>query len=246
LQLRSDLRNGHLGWTTSWQTSLSVDSSGDVTIDSGGSFAYFPIQAGGAFLNTDAEYGTLTKFAGIYTFTQASGTQFVFFANGLLNYEQDKNGNRITLGYNGQNQLITLTYANVADASEPTEQLSLTYNAQGFVSQEADGTGDIWTYQYDANGHLLSVTAPGPTAAGLTTSYTYDEGSNPETVNALLSITNPDGSQNNFTYDALGRLSVTSANGGKQALTYTYLGQGELQSTDVTIVWYNSLCFPAR
>ena len=60
------------------------------------------------------------------------------------------------------------------------------------MSQVADGTGDIWTYTYDTAGHLLSVTAPGPTAAGLTTTYTYDTGSNPETANALLSITNPD------------------------------------------------------
>ena len=79
-----------------------------------------------------------------------------------MNYEQDTNGNRITLGYNGQNQLVTLTYSNPSDPSEPTEQLTLTYNAQGFVSQVADGTGDVWTYAYDTAGHLLSVTAPGP------------------------------------------------------------------------------------
>ena len=79
------------------------------------------------------------------------------------------------------------------------------------MSQVADGTGDVWTYAYDAAGHLLSVTAPGD----LTTAYTYDTGSNPETANALLSVTNPDGSQQNFTYDSTpGRLTGTSANGG--------------------------------
>ena len=72
------------------------------------------------------------------------------------------------------------------------------------MSQVTDGTGNTWTYAYDAAGHLLSVTAPG----NLTTTYTYDTGSNPETANALLSITNPDGSQQNFTYDsATGRLT---------------------------------------
>jgi len=56
---------------------------------------------------------------------------------------QTPTANRITLGYNEQNQLVTLTYSNAAAASEPTEQLTLTYNVQGFVSQESDGTGNL-------------------------------------------------------------------------------------------------------
>src|SRR5208283_262616 len=97
-------------------------------------------------LVTSGEAGTLTRSAGIYTFTKTSGIQYVFLLNGLLNYEQDTNGNRITLGYNSQNQLVTLTYSNPSDPSEPSAQLSLTYNAQGFVSQESDGIGDVWSY----------------------------------------------------------------------------------------------------
>ena len=236
-----------MGWATSWQTSLSVDSSGNVTIDSGGTLSYFPIQANGVFLDTDTESGLLTESAGIYTFTDTSGTQYVFLANGLLNYEQDTNGNRITLGYNAQNQIVTLTYSNPADSSEPTEQLSLTYNAQGFVSQVADGTGNVWSYTYDTAGHLLSVTAPG----NMTTSYTYDTGSNAETANALLSITNPDGSQQNFTWSATtGQLTGSSSNGGADAIAYTYPGEAEVEATDsardVSIVWYNDLGSASR
>ncbi len=239
-----------LGWATSWQTSLSVDGAGNVTINSGGEASYFSIQANGSYLDTAGEHGPLTQSGGIYTFTDVSGDQSVFLPNGLLNYEQDTSGNQITLSYNSQNQLITLTYSNPSDPSEPSEQLSLTYNVQGFVSQEADGTGNIWTYTYDAAGHLLSVKAPGPTSAGLTTSYTYDTGNNLETVNALLSITNPDGSQQNFTYDSVGRLSGTSASSGALPTSYTYLGEGEIGSTDSagdqSIVWYNELGLPSR
>ena len=43
-----------LGWVTSWQTSLSTDSSGNVTINSGGSLTYFVKQPNGSFLDTDA------------------------------------------------------------------------------------------------------------------------------------------------------------------------------------------------
>ena len=58
-----------LGWTTSWQISLSVDTSGNVTIDSGGALGVFVEQPNGTFLDTDGEYGTLTQSGGIYTFT---------------------------------------------------------------------------------------------------------------------------------------------------------------------------------
>ncbi len=239
-----------LGWDTSCQTSLSTDSSGNVTIDSGGAFSYFRIQANGSYLDTDGQYGTLTQSVGAYTFTNTSGTQYVFLPSGFLNYEQDTDGNRITLGYNSGNQPVTLTYSNPSDPSEPTAQLSLTYNSQGFVSQVADGSGAVWTYAYDSAGHLLSVTAPGPTAAGLKTAYAYDTGSNPETANSLLSITNPDGSVENFTYDALGRLIGASANGGALATTYAYPGGGEVEASDSaghqTTVWYNELAEPRR
>jgi RHS repeat-associated protein len=239
-----------LGWTTSWQTSLSVDASGNVTVDSGGAVGYFTLQVGGAYLDTDSEYGKLTQSAGIYTFTDTSGDQFIFLSNGLLNYEQDTDGNRITLGYNSHNQPITLTYSNPSDPSEPTESLTLAYNFQGFVSQVADDTGDVWTYSYDASGHLLSMNAPGPTNARLTTSYSYDTGSNSERTNALLSITNSDGSQQNYTYDAFGRLFASSANGGAEAITYTYLGEAEVGTSDAagnkSIVWYNDLGLPAQ
>ena len=253
-----------LGWSSSWEMSLSEDTSGNVSLYLGGAQAsallapvsYFVSQANGDYLNVDGEYGTLADSSGVFTYTDPAGIQYVFFTpgtnlagspGGRLNYVQDTNGNRITLAYNSQDQLNTLSYSNPADPSEPTEQLTLTYNEQGFVSQVADGSGDVWTYAYDAAGHLLSVTAPG----NLTTAYTYDTSNNGETANALLSVTNPDGAQQNFAYDpATGRLVGTSANGGANAITYTYPGEAEVTASDAngaqTIVWFNDFALPAR
>ncbi len=235
-----------LGWTTSWQSSLSADASGNVTIDAGGALADYVAQPNGAYLDTNGEYGTLKQSSGIYSFTAASGTEYVFLPDGALDYEEDTNGNRITLGYNSQNQLAALTYSNASNPSEPTSTLTLTYNAQGFVSEENDNAGDTWSYLYDTTGHLISVTGPG----GLATTYTYDEGVNGETVNSLLSVTNPDGSQENFTYDSLGRLATTSQNAGAQRVTYTYDGQSEVTATDAaghqTTVWYDDLGMASR
>ena len=90
---------------------------------------------------------------GALAFANTNGTQYVFLANGQLNYVQDTNGNRITLGHDTQNRLTSLTYANPSDPSEPAEQLTLTYNPQGFVSQLVDGTGDLWAYNYDTAGN---------------------------------------------------------------------------------------------
>jgi hypothetical protein len=41
-----------LGWVSSWQTSLSVDSSGDVSIDNGGAITFYDLQANGSYRNT--------------------------------------------------------------------------------------------------------------------------------------------------------------------------------------------------
>jgi RHS repeat-associated protein/uncharacterized repeat protein (TIGR01451 family) len=233
------------GWVTSWQANLSVDDAGNVTISSGAALQYFVLQANGTYLTTDGEYGTLTRAGGIFTFTSPSEAQYVYRSDGRLNYVQDTNDNRITLGYDASNELVTLTYSNPSDPPEPTAQLTLSYT-QGLVTQVADGTGNIWTYQYDGAGRLLSVTAPG----NLTTIYTYDTGTSAATLNALMSITNPDGSQQNFSYDSQGRLASTSQTGGAQPITYTYSGTAQVTATDLsgdqTTVSYNDLGLPAR
>jgi RHS repeat-associated protein len=235
-----------LGWTTSWQASLSVDSdSGNVSLNAGGGQAYFVKQINGTYLDTAGEYGALTHST-IYTFANTAGTRYVFLANDSLDYVQDANGNRITLGYNAESQLTTLTYSSTTNLAQPGAQLALSYNLQGLVSQVADNTGDVWSYQYDVFGHLTSVTAPG----NLTTTYIYDTGNNAETANALLSITTPDGSQRNFAYDLQGRLKATSANAGLNLVTYTYADQAEVTSTDdsgnQSTVFYNELGRPGR
>jgi RHS repeat-associated protein len=236
-----------VGWSTSWNTALTVDGSGNVAISAGGSFHYFVRQANGSYLDTSGVYGTLALSGGVYTHTATNGVKSVFRADGLLNFMQDTNGNRITLGYDAQHRLTTLTSSSVTAPANPTEQLTLTYNAQGFVSQETDGNGHAWSFAYDASGHLLSVTAPG----NLTISYAYDTGVNPETAGALLSIAYPDGLQQNFTYDAAtGRLTGTSQNGGANAVTFIYPGEGEVTTTDAanhqSTVWYNDLGSAAR
>jgi RHS repeat-associated protein len=241
-----------LGWATSWQPLLSVDGSGNATLtsispnaDSQSLDLFFPVASNGAYLDVAGEYGTLSLSEGVYTYTDVSGIQFVFLPNGKLNYEQDANGNRITLGYNAQNELTSLADANPNDPLEPPQALLLSYNSQGLVSQVSDSAGDVWAYSYDSQGHLISVTAPG----NLITTYTYGGPGNNETANALVSITKPDGSVQSFTYDSRGRLSSSSTS-DQETLTYSYLGQGEVALMDsagnTTTDWFNQMGLPAQ
>ena len=123
----------------------------------------------------------------------------------------------------------------MATISSPTltdsdgQSLSFAYNALGLISQLTDEAGLITIYTYDPSSEeLLSVTGPGGT-----TSYTYDNGSNIETLHALLSITNPDGTHEYFQYDSQGRLIGQSQDGGANAITYAYdVGPGGYRVID--------------
>ena len=86
---------------------------------------------------------------------------------------KDRNDQGVTLGYDGQNRLVTVT-----DAAN--RQTTISYNAQGLVSevQASDGRrvgygytssrltsvtdarGRTWTYSYDAAGRLATVVDP--------------------------------------------------------------------------------------
>ena len=80
------------------------------------------------------------------------------------------------------------------------------------TTTSVDGRGNVWKYQYDANGYLLQTVAPD----GATTSATYD----PTTL-MLASKTDADGNTTTYQYDAEGnRLKTIDALG--HATTYTY------------------------
>jgi RHS repeat-associated protein len=209
------------GWADTWDMTVTADASNDVTIAGGGAVHVFTIGPEGAYQAAPGDYGTLTLQNGDYTFRDKQGTVYVFLPDGLLSYEQDSNGNRITATYNG-NQLTSLT-------DSDGQSFGFAYNALGLISQLADEAGRITTYTYDsANEELLSVAGPSGT-----TSYTYDNGNNVESLHALLSIANADGTHEYFQYDSQGRLIGQSQDGGANAITYAYdVGPGGYRVID--------------
>ena len=214
-----------LGWSDSWQTSLSVHSDGTIIVTGpGGSQRRFEPDSRykGVFLNQPGDYSTLAYLGGgIYTLTEQYGQVTAFNADGSLNYVQDTGGNRITAGYTG-GLLTSLT-------ASSGQSLTIAYNAAGRITSVTDSVGRKTTYSYDSkNTYLLSVT----TFDGQKTSYNYSSGGTAATNNALLSIAHPDGTHDYFTYDAQGRFDSTSSDGGAEKITFAYGPGGAVASTD--------------
>jgi RHS repeat-associated protein len=183
----------------------------------------FSLDSSGNFVGAPGDYGTLTLTNGVYRLTETDQTVWQFRPDLLLDYVQDTNGNRITLGYtNGQ--LTSLTHSD-------GQQILIDYNAAGRIADVTDPTGRVTRYVYDASGeHLLQVTEPG----NHVTAYSYDSGASLASEHALLSVSYPDGTHDYFTYDSQGRLSTTSQDGGAQLVGYTYDNAGRVTVTDAT------------
>jgi RHS repeat-associated protein/uncharacterized repeat protein (TIGR01451 family) len=132
----------------------------------------------------------------------------------------DAAGNTTTYGYDATGQLVqvtlpdgqTITYVynaagdrtEVINNGTPTNYAS---NADNEITQVGSAI-----YTYDANRNLHTVTD-----AGGTTTYTYND------LNQLVSITNSDGSVQNFQYSPLGFMVGTSTTSGGSTSQTNYL-----------------------
>src|SRR5262249_18556070 len=199
------------GWSDNFDVSATADSgTGFVTIRQGDSWRFFARNPDGSYVSWPGDFATLTRVSGAFRLREASCEVTAFRADGLLDYFQDTNNNRISAGYTG-GQLTSLTHSNGS-------AFTLTYNAQGRISQVTGPAGLVASYGYDSSGeHLTSVT----TAAG-TTGYTYTTDADGPRAHALESISYPDGTHLFFEYDSRGRLARQQRDGGAGALTFVY------------------------
>jgi RHS repeat-associated protein len=211
-------------WLDSWDQTVSASSDGTVVVASGdGSQRRYQPDSRGGYFDEPGDDVTLRKLAsGVYTVTEPNGLVTAFRADGKVDYVQDTNGNRITVGYT--NGLLTsLTHSS-------GQSLQIAYNSGGLIKAITDPATDrTTTYAYDAtNEHLITVT----TFDNRTTTYSYDLGTNPASANALLSVAHPDDTHEFFVYDLQGRLKETHRDGGAEQITYTYGPGGAVTATD--------------
>jgi len=168
-----------LGWTHSYQVGLTVsgaDQSAAVRWDDGRVDSY--AWSGSKYAPLDAGvYNTLTREGdGTFTVRQKSQTRWRFTAAGRLESITDRNGNAVSLSYDGDGRLTAV--------QEPGGRaLSLTYDGAGHIVAVTDSFPRTVTYGYDAAGRLTSVTDPD----GGVEAYTYSAD------DQLLTATDPRG-----------------------------------------------------
>ena len=226
-----------VGWTHSYNASLTVQASGDIVYRSGGGqLVVFALRADGSYSKPLGGRSGLEKLAdGSYVLTRPDQVQYRFDSAGRLTQIADRNGNRLLFGHDGAGLLASIT-------DTTGHVVTLSYDAAGRLVTVALPDGRSATYAYTA-GRLTSAVD----ARGGTTTYAYDAGGR------LASIVDPNGNtviQN--TYDVSGRVvqqvdgpgnitaisydatngitSVTDPRGG--IWRYHYLGNVLLDQTD--------------
>jgi YD repeat-containing protein len=226
-----------IGWTTSWQTHLSVGTDGTVTISepAGATRTFQPdSRAPGHLFAEPGDTSTLkTDGLGGYVLTESNGIITDFNPDGTLNYMQDTDGNRITAAYT-QGNLITPGGGGgpVRELASLTASsglfLHFSYNGYNEIASITDSSGRITRYNYGLDGlYLLSVNG----FSGQTTNYTYTASGAAEGALAVIAV--PGGTHEYFTYDSLGRLAVTSQDGDAEPESFAY-SYGLVTRTDGT------------
>ena len=229
-----------LGWSSEWESKLLTDAVGNVTVFAGAASRFFEFQPDGSYRGGPGEYGTLARSNGIVTLTEIGGEKAVFLANGKLNYVEDTNSNRITLGYNAAGQLVTLNHSS-------GQSLFLTYTAdtaEGLVSQVTDSSGRKIQYTYETilfggGVHLTGVDGPLGTTryryqAGTAAGYQTGDG-------MLIQITRPDGTNQFSSSNTNG--GEFHRDGGAESSRFVSAGEGKFLLFDAfnnqSTVWLN-------
>lgn len=202
--------------------------------DGSGSEKYIAVTAGASasglattstFKTPDGYYFTLKKNAdNTYTVTDKGGVSYTFEAQAgtkdqranLINIK-DRNGNTLTLNYDGSKRLSTVT-----DGVR-----TLTFGYEGASTRIKEVTDPLLrkhSYVYDAAGNLIKVWKPGLNVATDTPSVTYSyyaTADGPNLDHAMRRYTLARGNYMDFVYYPNGRvLSHTNALGESMSFSY--------------------------
>jgi len=199
-----------MGWSHSFDVSLVRFSDGTRVIlwGDGRRERYVP-KEGGGFTPPPGNFDTLMEDHNGYTLRTKYGTEYHFLSRNptkaILSTIKDRNRNTITLNYDQNEILTTLT---------DTAGRSFTFNySDGRITSIEDSAGRSVTFSYNQEGLLSSISDP----IGNTVRYGYND------RKKLSSITDPKGQKYlEQTFDACDFPRVVSQNYGGQNFSLAY------------------------
>ena len=160
-----------LGWTHNYNVSLSGTT--DITMYDGDGSRFVYGALGANLYSSPAGYSAskLVKNGdATYSLFGSDGKRWNFTSAGRLALITDRNGNKLTLTYDGSSRLSRIT-------DDSGQYLELLYDANSRITTVRDETLRAWTYQYTSN-RLTSVTDP----LSNSTLYIYDASNRISTV----------------------------------------------------------------
>jgi RHS repeat-associated protein len=162
---------------------------------------------------SSADKATLRLVGDHYELTEEDGTTVVLWADGRLNYLQNRNGFRITANYDASSGKLTSLLGSDG------ESLTFQYNAQGRIDRITDRANQQTTFTYSANGQLLT----GVNDPTYQVSYSYES---PYSQTLITKASYANGPTFVFDYDANGRIQQQSLLNGDSKVTYRYSADG--------------------
>ncbi|WP_435127194.1 DUF6531 domain-containing protein [Actinacidiphila sp. bgisy144] len=204
------------GWSLPWETSLQVDSAGNVLVrGEGGALHGYTKQSNGSFTPADGGTSVLaTASGGGYTLTSLDHITYTFAADGHLSSEKDASGQGLTLTYTGG---VPTTITDAAG-----RDVSLSYTG-ALLTKITLADGRHVDYGYTGS-QLTSVTA----LDGATTTYGYDSAGRLNTVTDALQHR-----QVFNVYDTQGRVTSQTDADDRQT-TFAYTTTSVFDETDTT------------
>jgi len=160
-----------VGWTHNYNVSLS--GATDITMYDGDGSRFVYMSLGSNLYSSPVGYSAskLVKNGdATYSLFWSDGKRWNFTSAGRLALITDRNGNKLTLTYDGSSRLSRIT-------DDSGQYLELLYNGNSRITTVRDETLRAWTYQYTSN-RLTSVTDP----LSNSTLYLYDASNRISTV----------------------------------------------------------------
>ncbi len=156
---------------------------------------------------------------------------YTYDANGNITAIVDEDGNETRIRYDLNNKPVAMNYSDGREAA-------FRYNKRGELVELQDWNGTS-TMEYDMAGRLLKVTDHNQRVTG----YGYDAAGN------RTSVTYPDGSVVDYTFDRNNRMTkVTDGNGGSTQYGYDAMGNilSLTQPGSSSRYTYNAVGLPAK